>query len=171
MPANSKTVSKKKTASKKKAVSKKTASKKTASKKTASKTKPRLLSGGNPQIPKGDGDAPVQAYISAAPGWKGEVCAWLDALIVKTVPGVQKAVKWNTPFYGAPGGGWFLGFHCLTKYIKISFFRGASLDPIPPVSSTQAGVRYVHLFEEPTADRKQLAAWIRQAAKLPGWMP
>jgi hypothetical protein len=96
--------------------------------------KPRLLAGGNPQIAKADGDAPVQAYIAAMPGWKSDVGRRLDALIVRTVPGVCKAVKWNTPFYGIEGQGWFLGFHCLTKYIKVAFFRGTSLRPLPPAS-------------------------------------
>jgi hypothetical protein len=128
---------------------------------------PKLLSGGNPQIPKGDGDAPVQAYIAAMPGWKHEAGRRLDALIARTVPGVKKAVRWNSPFYGVEGKGWFLGVHCLTKYIKVAFFNGASLRPVPPVESKKEGVRYVHLFEG-EFDEAQLAEWVRQAAELPG---
>ena len=89
------------------------------------KSKPKLLSGGNPQIAKADGDAPVQAYIAAMPGWKRDVGRRLDALITRTVPGVRKAVKWNSPFYGMEGQGWFLNFHCFTRYVKVAFFRGA----------------------------------------------
>jgi hypothetical protein len=128
---------------------------------------PKLLSGGNPQIPKGDGDAPVRAYIAAMPGWKHEAGRRLDALIARTVPGVQKAVRWNSPFYGTAGKGWFLGVHCLTKYIKVAFFNGASLRPVPPVESKKDGVRYVHLFEG-EFDEARLAEWVRQAADLPG---
>ncbi len=130
-----------------------------------------LLSGGNPQIAKADGDAPVQAYIAAMPGWKREVGKRLDALIVRTVPNVRKAVRWNTPFYGIEGQGWFLGFHCITKYVKVAFFRGASLRPLPPVESKHKEVRYFHIHENPSApglDEKLLASWIRQASKLPG---
>lgn len=134
----------------------------------ASAAKPKLLSGGNPQIPKGDGDAPVQAYIAAMPGWKREIGQRLDALIARTVPGVRKAVRWNSPFYGVEGRGWFLGVHCLAKYVKIAFYNGASLRPPPPVESKLAGVRYLHLHEDDFFDEKQFAAWIRQAAKLPG---
>lgn len=129
---------------------------------------PRLLSGGNPQIAKGHGDAPVQAYIAAMPGWKREAGRRLDALIARTVPGVTKAVKWNSPFYGVEGQGWFLAYHCFTGYVKITFFRGASLDPVPPVASKQAGVRYFHLHEGDDIDASPLAAWVRQAAALPG---
>ncbi len=141
------------------------------SKGSAAAAKPALLSGGNPQIQKGDGDAPVQAYIAAMPGWKGDVGRRLDALIVRTVPGVRKAVKWNTPFYGIEGQGWFLGFHCITKYIKVAFFRGASLRPVPPGESTQKEVRYLHIHENEQIDEAQLTEWIRQAAALPGWVP
>lgn len=130
--------------------------------------KPILLSGGNPQIPKADGDGPVQAYIAAMPGWKHDVGRRLDALITRVVPGVRKAVRWNTPFYGVEGRGWFVAFHCITKYIKVSFFRGTSLMPVPPVESKQPEVRYVHLFEGDAADGEQLAEWVRQAAALPG---
>jgi hypothetical protein len=131
----------------------------------------RLLSGGNPQIAKADGDAPVAAYIAAMPGWKGDVGRRLDALIVRTVPGVQKAVKWNTPFYGVEGQGFFLGFHCMTKYIKVAFFRGASLDPLPPVESTQKDVRYFHIHENDEINEELAASWIKQASELPGWSP
>ena len=140
--------------------------------KPAAKAKPaKLLSGGNPQIAKADGDAPVQAYIAAMPGWKRDIGQRLDALIARSVPAVCKAVKWNTPFYGIEGQGWFLGFHCLTKYVKVSFFRGTSLRPVPPGESTQKEVRYVNLHEDDKLDEKLVASWIRQAAQLPGWVP
>jgi hypothetical protein len=129
---------------------------------------PTLLSGGNPQIAKGDGDAPVQAYIAAMPEWKQDVGRRLDALIERTVPGVQKAVKWNSPFYGVEGEGWFLSYHCFTKYVKVTFFRGASLRPVPPVGSKHKDVRYFHIHEGDTLDEAQLAAWVRQASQLPG---
>jgi hypothetical protein len=130
-----------------------------------------LLSGGNPQIAKADGDAPVQAYIAAMPGWKGDVGRRLDEIIVRTVPGVHKAVKWNTPFYGIEGQGWFLGFHCITKYIKVAFFRGTSLRPLPPGESKQKEVRYLHIHEDDQLDEELVASWIRQASQLPGWVP
>lgn len=136
------------------------------------KAKPsNLLSGGNPQIAKADGDAPVQAYIAAMPGWKRDMGMRLDALIVSSVPNVCKAVKWNTPFYGLDGQGWFLGFHCLTRYIKVSFFRGTSLRPVPPGESKQQEVRYFDLREADRLDEDLVANWIRQAAELPGWVP
>src|ERR1700681_837691 len=128
----------------------------------------KLLSGGNPQIAKADGDAPVQAYIAAMPGWKRDVGRRLDALIVRTVPGVYKAVKWNTPFYGIEGQGWFLGFHCLTKYIKVAFFRGTSLRPVPPGESKQKEVRYLHIHEDDKLDEALFADWVTQARELPG---
>ena len=131
-------------------------------------TKPVLLSGGNPQIAKADGDAPVQAYIAAMPGWKSDVGRRLDALIVRTVPGMRKAVKWNSPFYGIEGQGWSLNFHCFTKYIKVAFFRGASLRPIPPAASKQKEVRYLDIHEDDHLDDAQLAAWVKQASQLPG---
>jgi hypothetical protein len=152
-------------------MSKKT-SKKTA-KKTAAKAsagKPALLSGGNPQIPMGYGDAPVQDYIAAMPGWKSEVGRRLDALVVRNVPDVRKAVKWNTPFYGIEDQGWFLAFHCFTKYIKMTFFRGASLRPLPPVESKDEGTRYFHIFEDDQLDEELVASWIQQASELPGWV-
>jgi hypothetical protein len=130
--------------------------------------KPTLLAGGNPQIAKADGDAPVQAYIAAMPGWKRDVGRCLDALIVRTVPGVQKAVKWNSPLYGVAGQGWFLGFHCLTKYVKVAFFRGTSLHPVPSGESKSKETRYLHIHEEDRLDEAQLAAWVKQASQLPG---
>ena len=134
-------------------------------------TKPTLLAGGNPQIAKGDGDAPVRAYIAAMPGWKRDVGRRLDALIVRTVPGVLKAVKWNSPFYGVEGQGWFLGVHCFTKYIKLAFFRGALLRPVPPGESKDKYTRYLDIREDDKLDEVQLVTWIRQAAVLPGWVP
>lgn len=130
--------------------------------------KPVLLSGGNPQIAKGYGDGPIQAYIAAMPGWKSEVGRTLDGLIEKAVPGVHKAVKWNSPFYGIEGEGWFLSYHCFAKYIKLTFFRGTSLDPVPPVASKTAETRYFHIQEDDALDEAQLADWIRQASRLPG---
>ncbi len=130
--------------------------------------KPKLLAGGNPQIAKADGDAPVQAYIAAMPGWKRDVGRRLDALIVRTVPGVRKAVKWNSPFYGVEGRGWFLSFHCFTRYVKVTFFRGASLRPVPPGESKQKDVRYLDIHADDPLDEAQLAAWVKQASQLPG---
>lgn len=130
---------------------------------------PKLLSGGNPQIPKGDGDAPVQAYLAAMPGWKRDVGLQLDALIERTVPDVRKAVRWNSPFYGVEGQGWFLSYHCFTRYIKVTFLYGAQLDPLPPVGSKDPNARYVHLHEDEELDEELLASWIRQAAEIPGW--
>ena len=127
------------------------------------------MSGGNPQIPKGDGDAPVQAFIAAMPGWKRDVGRRLDALIVRTVPDVRKAVKWNSPFYGVEGRGWFLSYHCFTKYVKVAFFRGTSLRPPLPVESKSEETRYVHIHEDEELDEKRLTNWIRQASKLQGW--
>ena len=132
---------------------------------------PRLLSGGNPQIAKADGDAPVQAYIDKMPGWKRDVGRRLDALIVRNVPNVRKAVKWNSPFYGIEGEGWFLSFHCFTKYVKVAFFQGASLRPLPPGESKSKDTRYIDIYATDELDEKQLAAWVKQAAKLPGWTP
>ena len=131
-------------------------------------TKPALLAGGNPRIAKGDGDAPVQAYIAAMPGWKREVGRKLDTLITRTVPGVRKAVKWNSPFYGVEGQGWFLNVHCFTRYVKVAFFRGASLRPVPPGASRHKDVRYVDIHEGDTFDEAQLRDWIKQASLLPG---
>jgi hypothetical protein len=138
----------------------------------AKEAKPvKLLSGGNPQIAKADGDKPVQAYIAGMPGWKRDVGRWLDALIVRTVPDVRKAVRWNTPFYGVEGQGWFLGLHCFTKFIKVAFFRGTSLRPVPPGASKVAGTRYIDIREGDQLDEAQMATWIKQAAALPGWVP
>jgi hypothetical protein len=131
-------------------------------------TKPTLLTGGNPQIAKGYGDAPVQAYIAAMPGWKSDVGCRLDGLITRTVPGVHKAVKWNSPLYGIEGQGWFLGIHVFTKYVKVAFFRGTSLRPVPPGESKQKEVRYLDIREDDELDEAQLAAWVTQASQLPG---
>jgi hypothetical protein len=141
--------------------------KKTAAKRVAAK--PALLAGGNPKIAKADGDAPVQAYIAAMPGWKRDVGRRLDALIARTVPGVRKAVKWNSPFYGVEGQGWFLSLHCFTKYVKVAFFRGTSLRPAPPGESRQKEMRYLDIHEGDKLDEKQLATWVKQAASIPGW--
>lgn len=131
-------------------------------------TDPVLLSGGNPRIAKGYGDAPVQAWIAAAPGWKSDAGRRLDALIERTVPGVKKAVKWNTPMYGLEEGSWFASFHAFDRYLKVAFFRGASLDPVPPVGSKHKEVRYFHIHEDEAVDEAQLADWIKQASRLPG---
>ena len=133
-----------------------------------SNDEPKLLSGGNPQIPKGDGDGPVSEYLAAMPGWRQVVGKKLDEITARVVPGVQKAVRWNTPFYGVEGQGWFLGFHCLTKYVKVSFLNGASLDPLPPIAAKHEKVRYFHIFENEEFDEELLAGWIRQASILPG---
>jgi hypothetical protein len=130
--------------------------------------KPALLAGGNPQIAKGDGDVSVQAYIAAMPGWKRDVGRRLDALIVRTVPGVRKAVKWNSPLYGLEGQGWFLGIHCFTNYVKVAFFRGTSLRPVPPGESKSKDTRYLDIYEDDQLDEAQLAAWVKQASQLPG---
>jgi hypothetical protein len=130
--------------------------------------KPALLAGGNPQVAKGYGDAPVQAYIAAMPDWKRDVGQRLDALIARTVPGVRRAVKWNSPFYGVEDEGWFLSFHCFTRYVKVAFFRGASLRPVPPGSSKHKDVRYLDIYEDTPFDGTQLAAWVKQASQLPG---
>lgn len=129
---------------------------------------PKLLSGGNPQIPKGHGDAPVQAWIDATPGWKRAVVRRLDALITATVPNVRKAVKWNSPLYGMEEQHWFLGLHGYDRYIKVAFFRGAALDPLPPVGSRQKDVRYFHIHEDEVLDEDRFVDWVRQAARLPG---
>jgi hypothetical protein len=129
---------------------------------------PRLLAGGNPQIPKGDGDGPVQAYIAAMPGWKRLLGERLDGLIGRTVPGVHKAVKWNQPFYGNPGDGWFLAFRCYTAYVQLTFFRGTSLEPPPPKGSKHPEVRYFDVHEDDELDEQELVSWIEQASHLPG---
>ena len=158
----------------KKVAAKRVVAKTAKPRKTASKSKPGkaaqplLLSGGNPQIAKGYGDAPVQAYIAAMPGWKHDVGRRLDALIVRTVPGVRKAVKWNSPFYGVEDQVWLLSFHCFAKYVKVAFFRGASLRPLPPGESKQKDVRYLDIHEDDQLDEAQLTAWVKQASLLPG---
>jgi hypothetical protein len=129
--------------------------------------KPKLLSGGNPQIPKGEGEAPVRAYLAAMPGWKRDVGRRIDALVVRTVPDVHRAVKWNSPFYGTPGAGWFLSFHCFAKYVKVTFFRGTSLRPMPPGESKTPETRYLDIHED-ELDEAQLAKWVKQASRLPG---
>lgn len=130
--------------------------------------KPVLLSGGNPQIPKGYGQGPVDAYIAAMPGWKSPVGRRIDKIVTRTVPGVIKAVKWNSPFYGTEDNHYFLAYHCFDKYIKITFMRGTSLDPMPPVGSKQKDVRYFHIHEDEEVDEAQFSDWVRQASRLPG---
>ena len=141
--------------------------------KAGAKPRPvKLLSGGNPQIAKGEGDAPVQAYIAAMPGWKSDVGRRLDALIERSVPGVRKAVKWNSPFYGIEGQGWFLSIHVFTRYVKVSFFRGTSLRPVPPGGTPKSKeVRWIDIHEDDPLDEAQIAAWVQQAAAMPGWVP
>jgi hypothetical protein len=135
-----------------------------------SAAKPRLLSGGNPQIAKAEGDAPVKAYIAAMSGWKRDVGKRLDAIVVRNAPKVRKAVKWNSPFYGIEGQGWFLSFHVFTRYVKVTFFRGTSLRPVPPGASKHKDVRYVDIHED-ELDEAQMATWVKQAAAMPGWNP
>ncbi|MFM7206565.1 MAG: DUF1801 domain-containing protein [Planctomycetaceae bacterium] len=130
-----------------------------------------LLSGGNPQIAKADGDAPVQAYIAAMPGWKRAVGRRLDEIIVGAVPHVCKAVKWNSPLYGVEGRGWFLGIHCFTASVKVTFFRGTALTPLPPIASKQQGVRSWNIAEHTPIDERLVAEWVRQASEQPGWIP
>ena len=130
--------------------------------------KPVLLSGGNPQIAMGYGPGPVRAYIAAMPGWKQEVGRRLDALIVRAVPAVRKAVKWNSPFYGMEGDGWFLSYHCFTRYVKVTFFRGTSLDPVPPGASKHPDVRYLDIYQDAPLDEAQFTDWVKQASGLPG---
>jgi hypothetical protein len=146
----------------------KTAPKSLPKQSSAKGAKPKLLSGGNPQIAKGYGDAPVQAYIAAIPGWKSDVGRRLDAIIERAVPRVRKAVKWNSPFYGVEDNVWFLSFHVFAKYVKVAFFRGASLRPVPPVTSKQKDVRYFHIHEHDEFDESLFANWVKQASKLPG---
>lgn len=135
---------------------------------SADRSPPVLLSGGNPQIAKGEGDAPVQAYIAAMPGWKRDLGRRLDALIGQAVPDVHKAVKWNSPFYGIEGEGWFLGLHCFTKYVKVAFFQGAMLNPVPSGKSRQKDVCYLDIHEEDQLDEAQFIDWVKQASRLPG---
>ncbi len=133
-------------------------------------TKVTLLAGDNPQIAKADGDEPVQQYLDAIPGWKQDAARRLDAIIVRAVPNLKKAVKWNSPFYGVEGGGWFASFHCFTKYVKVTFFQGSALRPPPPVGSKHPDARYYHVHENEEIDEKLVTSWMKQAAKLPGWM-
>lgn len=130
---------------------------------------PKLLSGGNPQIPKADGDEPVQAYIEAMPEWKHDVGRRLDELIVEAVPDVKKAVRWNSPFYGTDENHWFASYHCFTRYVKVTFLNGSSLDPLPPEGSKDPDARYVHVHEDGEMDEDQMKDWFRQAAAIPGW--
>jgi len=130
-----------------------------------------LLAGGNPQIAKADGDAPVQAYIAAMPGWKSDLGRWLDEVIVRNVPHVQKAVRWNSPFYGVEGQGWFVSFHVFTRYVKVTFFAGASLQPVPPGAGKDENARWIDIYEDDPRDEAQFADWVKQAAALPGWIP
>jgi hypothetical protein len=140
--------------------------------KPKSKPKPKLLAGGNPQIAKADGDAPVQAYIAAMPGWKRDVGRRVDALVVRAVPKVLKAVKWNSPFYGLEGQGWFLSMHVFTRYVKVGFFRGTSLKPPPPGRTEKSKeMRWVDIHEGDSLDEAQMTKWVKQAAALPGWTP
>ena len=142
--------------------------KSTSSKRETKANPVRLLSGGNPQIAKADGHAPVQAYIAAMPGWKRDIGKRLDALIVRNVPSVRKAVKWNTPFYGIEGQGWFLAFHVFTRYVKVTFFRGTSLRPVPPGGNSKEA-RWIDIHED-DLDEARMAKWVNQAAALPGWL-
>ena len=141
-----------------------------AAAKTRKRAKAAVLSGGNPRIAKAEGDAPVRAYIARMPGWKRDLGKRLDALIVRTVPGVRKAVKWNSPFYGLEGQGWFLGFHVFTHYVKVAFFRGASLRPLPPGASKGKDTRYIDVRQGDELDEAQMADWVKQAAQLPGFL-
>jgi hypothetical protein len=153
----------------KRVAAKATKRRKAVPKSSASKSsKPRLLAGGNPQIAKGYGDAPVQACIAAMPGWKSDVGRQLDAIIERAIPGVTKAVKWNSPLYGVEGQGWFLGIHVFAKYVKVAFFRGSALRPVPPGESRQKEVRYLDIHEGDGLDEAQLADWVKQASRLPG---
>ena len=137
---------------------------------SSSKSPVRLLAGGNPQIPMGEGDGPVQAYIAAMPGWKRDLGKRLDALIVRSVPGVHKAVKWNSPFYGIEGNGWFLSWHVFARYVKVGFYRGTALRPPPPGASKVKGMRYLDIHQG-ELDEAQFTTWVKQAAALPGWVP
>jgi hypothetical protein len=143
----------------------------TAAKEWSAPATVHLLSGGNPQIPKGDGDAPVQAYIAAMPGWKSDVGRRLDALVDRTVADVRKGVRWNSPFYGMEGQGWFLSFHCFTTYVQLTFFKGASLDPAPPGQFKDPDARYINIYEGDTLEEELLARWFTQASERPGWIP
>ena len=142
---------------------------KTKAKTKAPKAK-KILAGGNPRIPKAEGDEPVQAYIATLPGWKRDIAQRLDALIARTVPNVSKAVKWNSPFYGVEGQGWFLSFHTFTRYVKVAFFKGAALKPKPPGASSGKDMRYLDIHQGDTFEEAQIAKWVKQAVKLPGFL-
>jgi hypothetical protein len=170
--AKPKAKSKPRTTSKKVARTPRAAKSEKSSTKAAASSKPvKLLAGGNPQIAKAEGDAPVQAYIAAMPGWKREVTRRLDALIVRAAPKVKRAVKWNSPFYGMEGKGWFVSLHAFTNYVKVAFFRGSSLKPPPPGTSKHKEVRYLDVRENDDFDEAQFTKWVKQAAKIPGWIP
>ena len=141
---------------------------KSAAKKTVTR-KPRLLAGGNPQVAKADGDAPVQAYIAAIPGWKQDLARRLDEAIARAYPKVRKAVRWNSAFYGVQGQGWFASFHCFTNYVKVTFFNGSDLSPLPPGVSKMRNVRHLDIRQDDPLDEARFASWVKQAAKLPGW--
>ena len=158
----------KRTQAARKTIRKRAAAKTASAPKAREAVKPKLLSGGNPQIAKGSGDAPVQTYIAAMPGWKREVGRRIDALVARTVPGVRKAVKWNSPFYGVEEKSWFLSFHCFTRYIKVAFFRGGSLRPVPPGTSKHPRVRYLDIHEDDRLNEAQFTDWVKQASLLPG---
>ena len=153
----------------KKLANKRVATKSATKRATATSRKVVLLTGGNPQIAKADGDAPLQAYIAAMPGWKSDVGRRLDAIITRAVPTVNKAVRWNSPFYGMKGKGWFLAIHTFTKYVKVAFFNGGSLLPLPPGVSKSPETRYLDIREDAELDEAQFAAWVKQASQLPGW--
>lgn len=150
---------------------KKKISKKVVLKKKTATIKTKLLAGGNPQVAKADGDAPVQAYIASVPGWKQDVCRRLDRCITRAVPKVKKAVKWNSPFYGVEEQGWFLNFHCFTKYVKVCFFKGGALKPPPPISGKHKEVRYLHVEEDGLFNEKQFSSWVKKASQIQGWIP
>lgn len=135
----------------------------------ATQRPPKLLSGGNPRVARGDGDGPVRAYLAAMPGWKADVGRLIDSVVTRSVPDVRKGVRWNSPFYGVDGGGWFMSFHCLTRYVKVAFFAGSSLQPLPPETSKDPAVRYVHYREGEKVDEALFASWVAQASRLPGW--
>ena len=161
---------KRKTASGKSCAQPKAKTRRAAKTAPRSSAEVRLLSGGNPQIAKAEGDAPVQAYIAAMPGWKREMGARIDAIITRAVPGARKAVKWNSPLYGVEGRGWFLGVHCFARYIKIAFFKGSQLRPEPPGESKDPNTRYLHVTQDEPLDEVRFESWVRQASRLPGWM-
>lgn len=152
-------------------MSRTTAARTRSASKTGAKAAVVTLAGGNPRIAKADGDAPVQAYLAAMPGWKRDIGKRLDALIVRSVPNVRKAVKWNSPMYGVEGRGWFLGLHTYTRYLKVTFFRGASPQPVPPGAKKKKDARYLDIHEGDEIDEERFASWVKQAAALPGWLP